>query len=55
MAGFQTMLTKFGTDVAAAVAAAGKDGPADKAAFVAAVQPVLANCKTCHEGYRIEN
>jgi cytochrome c556 len=55
MAGFQTILAKFGTDVAAAVQVAGKDGPPDKAAFVAAVQPVLGNCKTCHEAYRIEN
>jgi cytochrome c556 len=54
-AGFQSALTKFGTDVAAAVQASGKDGPPDKAAFVAAVQPVLGNCKTCHETYRIKN
>ena len=52
-AGFQAALGKFGTDVAAAREASGKDGPADKAAFAAAVQPVLGNCKTCHEAYRL--
>jgi cytochrome c556 len=54
-AGFQAALEKFGTDVAAAREAAGKDGPADKAAFAAAVQPVLGNCKSCHEAYRLQN
>ena len=54
-AGFQAALGKFGTDVATAREASGKDGPADKAAFAAAVQPVLGNCKACHEVYRLEN
>lgn len=54
-AGFQAALTKFGTDVAAAREASGKDGPADKAAFAAAVQPVLGNCKSCHESYRLQD
>jgi cytochrome c556 len=54
-AGFQAALTKFQTDVAAALEASGKDGPADKAAFAAAVQPVLGNCKSCHESYRLED
>ena len=52
-AGFQAALAKFGTDVAAAQEASGKDGPADKAAFAAAVQPVMGNCKSCHEAYRL--
>jgi len=52
-AGFQAALDKFAADVAAARQASGKDGPADKAAFVAAVQPVLGNCKSCHEAFRI--
>jgi cytochrome c556 len=52
-AGFQAALAKFGTDAAAAREASGKDGPADKAAFAAAVQPVMGNCKTCHEAYRL--
>lgn len=54
-AGFQAAIAKFSTDVAAALQASGKDGPADKAAFQAAVQPVLGNCKTCHETYRLKN
>jgi cytochrome c556 len=54
-AGFQAALEKFGSDVASAQEAAGKDGPADKAAFAAAVQPVLGNCRTCHEAYRLQN
>ena len=33
--------------------AAGEDGPADLAAFKAAVGPVLGNCKSCHESYRV--
>ena len=51
----QAALAKFSTDVAAALQASGKDGPADKAAFQAAVQPVLGNCKTCHETFRLKN
>jgi cytochrome c556 len=54
-AGFQAALDKFSADVAAAREAAGKEGPADKAAFAAAVQPVLGNCKSCHEDFRLEN
>lgn len=52
-AGFQSELAKFAAATSAARAAAGKDGPADKAAFVAAVQPIFDTCKTCHETYRI--
>ena len=29
--------------------AAGKEGPADKAAFAAAMQPIFGSCKSCHE------
>jgi cytochrome c556 len=54
-AGFRAALDKFRADVAAAREAAGKDGPADKAAFAAAIQPVLGNCRSCHEGYRLSN
>ena len=54
-AGFQAALDEFATDVAAARQASGKDGPADKAAFAAAVQPVLGNCKSCHEAFRVQN
>jgi cytochrome c556 len=54
-AGFQQALDKFAADTAAAVKAAGRTGPADKAAFQAMIQPVLANCKSCHETYQLEN
>jgi cytochrome c556 len=52
---FEAALAKFSTDVAGAATASGKDGPADKAAFQAAVQPVLGNCKSCHESFRLKN
>nr|WP_306306754.1 cytochrome c [Nitratireductor aquibiodomus] len=43
------------TDTAAAVEASGKDGPADLAAFQAAIGPVFGNCKSCHENFRVQN
>jgi cytochrome c556 len=52
-AGFEAALAKFAEAASAAAEAAGKDGPADKAAFQAAVQPVLGTCKTCHDTFRI--
>ncbi len=54
-AGFQAELEKFMASADAALAASGREGPADKAAFTAAVQPIFEGCKTCHEGYRLEN
>ena len=54
-AGFEAAIAKFSTDVSAATQASGKDGPADLAAFQAALQPVLGNCKTCHESFRLKN
>ena len=54
-AGFEAALAKFSTDVATAMQASGKDGPPDLAAFQAAVQPALGNCKSCHESFRLEN
>lgn len=54
-AGFDAAIAKFSTDVAAALEASGKDGPPDKAAFQAAIQPVLGNCRTCHEAFRLKN
>lgn len=54
-AGFEAAIAKFSTDVAAALAASGKDGPPDQAAFQAAITPVLSNCKSCHESYRLKN
>jgi cytochrome c556 len=54
-AGFQEQLAKFESLTAAGVAAAGRDGPADKAAFAAAAGPVFDACKTCHEGFRLSD
>ncbi|CAN0653483.1 Cytochrome c556 [Nitratireductor aquimarinus] len=54
-AGFQAALDKYMTDTAAALDAAGKDGPADLASFQAAIGPVFSNCKSCHEKFRIQN
>jgi cytochrome c556 len=54
-AGFQAELDKFKASAVAAVKAAGKDGPADKAAFAAAAGPVLGACKSCHQDYRTED
>jgi len=53
-AGFKKALSKFQADAAAGFEAAGEDGPADLASFKAAVMPVLGNCKSCHETYRIK-
>lgn len=53
-AGFQKALDKFAADAGAAMAASGKDGPADLDAFKAAMGPVFDNCKACHEAYRVK-
>lgn len=53
-AGFKAALAKFGTDTGAAMNASGKVGPADLDAFKAAMGPVFANCKACHEAYRVK-
>ncbi len=53
-AGFEKALAKFRSDTQAAVSASGKDGPADLAAFKAAIGPVFGNCKSCHEEYRLK-
>lgn len=52
--GFQAELAKFQSATAAAVQASGREGPADMEAFKAAVGPVLGTCKSCHEGYQIQ-
>ena len=49
---FLAAVEAFRTDVAAAVEASGRDGPPDKAAFVAAAEPVLGNCGACHDVWR---
>ncbi len=51
-AGFADKLANFQAATAKAVEASGKSGPADLAAFKAAVGPVLQVCDTCHETYR---
>lgn len=53
--GFAAELGKFQSSTSAGVEAAGRGGPADKAAFVALMQPVFDSCTSCHEGYRLEN
>jgi cytochrome c556 len=55
MEGFRAALEEFRTAASAAVDAAGEDGPADAAAFVGAVRPVLDTCQSCHEDYRLED
>ena len=47
--GFMNKLSDFQSATDAAVAAK----PADLDAFKAAAGPVMQNCKSCHEGYRI--
>jgi cytochrome c556 len=54
MAGFQKHLAKFQADADAAAKASGKDGPADLAAFKAAITPVFGNCKSCHQDFRLK-
>ncbi|MFN4010609.1 MAG: c-type cytochrome [Pannonibacter sp.] len=53
-AGFAEALAKFSAVTGAAAQASGKDGPADVDAFKAAMGPVLASCKSCHEAYRVQ-
>lgn len=54
MDGFNEKLSKFQADAESAVEASGKAGPADLAAFKTAIMPVLGNCKSCHEDYRVK-
>jgi cytochrome c556 len=54
MAGFDTKLGELQAAAAAAVAASGKDGPADLDAFKAAMGPIFGTCKGCHETYRVQ-
>lgn len=53
-AGFQKELGEFQEHADAAAQAAGKDGPADLAAFKAAVTPIFDDCKDCHQNYRLK-
>lgn len=54
-AGFAEQISKLQAATAGAVSASGKSGPADAEAFKAAMQPVLATCKSCHETYRLDD
>jgi cytochrome c556 len=53
--GFQAAVEEFRSATAAAVEAAGEDGPADGQAFAAAMGPVFGACSSCHEDYRISD
>ena len=54
-ADFQTELAKDVAATADAREASGRPGPADLDAFKAAMGPVMGSCKSCHEGFRVEN
>ena len=47
---FKAKLTKFQGDIAAAIAAK----PADLDSFKASFQTVSANCKSCHQEFRVD-
>ncbi|WP_417684745.1 c-type cytochrome [Roseibium sp.] len=53
-AGFEAALAKFAEATGAAMAASGKDGPADLDAFKAVAGPIMGNCKSCHEAFRVK-
>ena len=53
-AGFEAALTKFAATADAAVKASGKNGPADVETFKAAFGPIMGNCKSCHEAFRVK-
>jgi cytochrome c556 len=53
-AGFQKELAEFREHADAAAKASGEDGPADLAAFKAAITPVFGDCKDCHQNYRLK-
>ncbi|MBP7241064.1 cytochrome c [Amaricoccus sp.] len=53
-AGFDAELAKLREAAAAANEAAGRAGPADAAAFAALMGPIMDECKSCHEKFRLE-
>jgi cytochrome c556 len=53
-AAFDEAIAKLAATTSAAVTASGKNGPADVAAFKAAMGPVFGNCKSCHEAFRVK-
>ncbi|MGI9354821.1 MAG: c-type cytochrome [Rhizobiaceae bacterium] len=52
--GWNKAVAKYIADTNAAGQASGKNGPADLDAFKAAAGPVMANCKACHEAFRVK-
>ncbi|TPW27588.1 c-type cytochrome [Pararhizobium mangrovi] len=52
---FQKALDDWKQDTQAALKISGKDGPQDLQAFQKAVQPILQNCKSCHQDFRLSN
>jgi len=52
-AGFEKALAKFQAATDAAMKASGREGPTDLASFKSAIGPVLGNCKSCHQDYRV--
>ncbi|WP_173931105.1 cytochrome c [Chelativorans sp. Marseille-P2723] len=52
---FGSAVAKFRAAAATAVDLAGHDGPADLEAFRQAVTPVLGNCSSCHQSFRVQN
>ena len=52
-AGFDAALAEFQEASASGAQAGGREGPADLAAFQAAVGPILNTCNSCHEEYQL--
>lgn len=50
--GFATEIANFKATTTAAFEASGRAGPADLAAFQAAIGPVLGECRACHEKFQ---
>lgn len=53
-AGFDAELAKFLAATAAAGEQAGRAGPADAATFAELMKPVMAECSSCHEKFRLQ-
>ncbi|MBO0345250.1 c-type cytochrome [Roseibium limicola] len=51
-AGFEAEVAKLAAAASAAMQASGREGPADLESFKAVVGPVLATCRSCHQGFR---
>ncbi|MBP7002523.1 cytochrome c [Amaricoccus sp.] len=53
-AGFDAELAKLLAATSAAAEKAGRDGPADAATFAALIKPVMEECSSCHEKFRLK-